>query len=115
LIAAVSAPGRPSASRYSGGEVAGAQSRFGQPRQLEEEHVPASLELVGVPEVFEERQRVGRVEDGEPLELVGVAHGEGPGDAAAPVVPDHRRRPLLSELLDAARDVAPEAAHAICF
>src|SRR5919202_4799882 len=42
--------------------VASAQGSFGQPGQLEKEHVPASSELVWFSEVFEEGDRMRRIQ-----------------------------------------------------
>jgi hypothetical protein len=50
---------------------------------------------------------MGRVEDGELVDHLGVVHGNGPGDGAAPVVTDQPRG-LLTELSDQAADVVGE-------
>jgi hypothetical protein len=50
---------------------------------------------------------MGRVEDGEPVDHLGVIHCDGPGDASAPVVTDHQRG-LGTELSDEGADVGGE-------
>jgi hypothetical protein len=59
--------------------------------------------------VSHERQPLGvrQVQDDKAVGLVGVRHGEGPGDEAAPVVPDDDGLVLL-EVLYHRRDVADE-------
>src|SRR3954468_18149891 len=50
---------------------------------------------------------MGRVEDGEPVDHLGVVHRNRPGDRSAPVVTDQPRG-LLTELSDEAADVVGE-------
>ena len=50
---------------------------------------------------------MGRVEDGEPLDHLGVVHCDGPGDASAPVVANQQRG-LGTELFDETADVVSE-------
>ena len=55
---------------------------------------------------------MGRVEDGEPVDHLGVVHRDGPGDASAPVVTDQQRG-LGTELSDEAADVVGEQVDAV--
>jgi hypothetical protein len=50
---------------------------------------------------------MSRVEDGEPLDHLGMVHCDGPGDASAPVVTDQQRR-LGTEFPNEAADVGGE-------
>src|SRR5436190_15181804 len=50
---------------------------------------------------------MGRVEDGESVDHLGVVHRGGPGDASAPVVTDQQRG-LGTEFSDEAADVGGE-------
>jgi hypothetical protein len=65
------------------------EETLGEPGELEEEDVPGAAELLGVGEEGAAvGGRVGGVEDPQPLDEVGVAEGQVPGDDAAPVVAD---------------------------
>ena len=55
---------------------------------------------------------MGRVEDGESVDHLGVVHRHGPGDASAPVVTDQQRR-LGTALFDEAADVGGEQVDAV--
>src|SRR5204863_58170 len=77
----------------------GAKDGLRQPRQLEEEHVPAARELTAVrPQVLREDRRVRTVEHDEPPRRLRVVHREGPRDGTPPVVSDDRRFPLAEGL-----------------
>jgi hypothetical protein len=73
-------------------EVPGRDQPFGQPRGLEGEDVPAAAQLSGAAQALEEADRMGRVEDHQPLDALGVVHGQQPGQPAAPVVAGDRGR-----------------------
>jgi hypothetical protein len=73
-------------------EVPGRQEPLGQPRGLEGEDVPAPAQLAGAAQALEEADGVGRVEHHQPLDALGVVHGQQPGQPAAPVVPGDRGR-----------------------
>ena len=59
-----------------------------------------------------EPPRMGRVEDGESVDHLGVVHRDRPGDASAPVVTDQQRR-LRTEFSDQAADVGGEQVDAV--
>ena len=50
---------------------------------------------------------MGRIEDGESIDHLGVVHRHGPGDASTPVVTDQPRG-LGTEFSDEAADVGSE-------
>src|SRR5271167_1639243 len=77
---------------------------FGQVGEVEEEEVPGLAELAGVVQSLRELPRVGRVEDGQPVDYLGMVHRGGPGNAAAPVVADQQRG-LGAAFVDEAADV----------
>ena len=56
--------------------------------------------------------RMGRVEDGESVDHLGVIHRDGPGDASAPVVTDQQRG-LGTAFFDEAADVGGEQVDAV--
>ena len=93
-------PNRGAADRAADGPaVPGAKDGLRQPRQLEEEHVPAARELTAVrPQVLREDRRVRTVEHDEPPRRLRVVHREGPRDGTPPVVSDDRRFPLAEGL-----------------
>jgi hypothetical protein len=87
-------PGRLAAQGSAQGlEVPGRQEPLGQPGKLEGEHVPAAAQLAGVAQAREEADGMGRVEDHQSLDALGVVHGQQPGQGAAPVVAGDRGRP----------------------
>ena len=55
---------------------------------------------------------MGRVEDGESVDDLGMIHRDGPGDGSAPVVTDHHRG-LGAELSDETADVGGEQVDAV--
>jgi len=55
---------------------------------------------------------MGRVEDREAVDRLGVIHRDGPGDAAAPVVTGQQRG-LGAAFLDQAPDVVGEQVHPV--
>src|SRR5678815_6125496 len=55
---------------------------------------------------------MGRVENGESVDHLGVVHRDGPGDASAPVVTDQQGRPG-TEFADEAPDVVGEQVDAV--
>ena len=56
--------------------------------------------------------RMGRVEDGEPVDHLGVVHRDCPGDASAPVVTDQERG-LRAELSDETVNVVGQQVDAV--
>src|SRR5260370_17161256 len=78
----------------------------------EEEEVQSLRQVPGVVESLREPPRMCRVEDGEPVDHLGVVHRNGPGDRPAPVVTDQERR-LLTELSDEAPDSVGEQVAAV--
>ena len=62
----------------------GVHDGFGQVGEVEEEEVPGLAELARVVQSLRELPRVGRVEDGQPVHDLGVAHRDGPGDGCRP-------------------------------
>src|SRR6185369_5524206 len=69
--------------------------------------VPRLPQLARVVQSLGESPRMRRVEDGEPVDHLGVVHRDCPGDASAPVVTDQERG-LGTELSDQAADVVRE-------
>src|SRR3954449_13385444 len=92
--------------------VSGVHHVLGQSRYRKEEEVPGLPELVRVAQSLLEPPRMGRVEDGESVDHLGVVHRGGPGDASAPVVTDQQRG-LGTELSDEAADVVGEQIDAV--
>ena len=86
--------------------VIGADGAFGQPGQLEEEHVPGLGDLAARPaQGLEHPAGMGDVEDGQALHHIGVGHRQQPGDCRPPVVSGHARLrspPLGDQLADVA-------------
>ena len=81
---------------------------LGEPRGREEEEVPGLPELARVLEPLRQLAWMSRVEDGEPVDYLGVVHRGRPGDGAAPVVTDQARRlfpssPMKSRMSAASR------------
>ena len=85
---------------------------LGQPRKLEVEEVPGPPQLAGVPQPLVELARMGRIEDGEPVDDLGMVHRERPGGGSAPVVADHQRG-LGTALLDETADVIGQVGGAV--
>ena len=92
--------------------VVGVHHVLRQIRYREEEEVPGLPQLARVVQSLREPPRMGRVEDGEPVDHLGVVHRNGPGDGSAPVVTDQERL-LLTELSDEATDVVGEQVDAV--
>ena len=63
-------------------------------------------------QAFLELARMGRVEDGEPVDHLGVIHRDGPGDASPPVVTDQQRG-LGTAFSDEAADIGGEQVDAV--
>ena len=80
---------------------------LGQSRYRKEEEVPGLPELARVVQSLPEPPRMGRVEDGESVDHLGVVHRGGPGDGSAPIVTDQHRR-LSTEFSDEVADVGGE-------
>jgi hypothetical protein len=76
-------------------------------RYRKEEEVPGLPELVRVVQSLRESPRMGRVEDGESVDHLGVVHRGRPGDGSAPVVTDQHRG-LGTEFSDETADVGGE-------
>jgi hypothetical protein len=87
--------------------VSGVHHVLGQSRYRKEEEVPGLPELVRVVQALRQPPRMGRVENGESVDHLGVVHRRGPGDASAPVVTDQQRG-LGTELFDETADVGGE-------
>src|SRR3989441_12348964 len=87
--------------------VSGVHHLLGQSRYRKEEEVPGLPELVRVAQSLLEPPRMGRVEDGESVDHLGVIHRGGPGDASAPVVTDQQRG-LGTEFSDESADIGGE-------
>ena len=87
---------------------------LGQSRYRKEEEVPGLPELARVVQSLLEPPRMGRVEDGESVDHLGVVHRGGPGDASAPVVTDQQRG-LGTEFSDEAADVGGEQVDGVGF
>ena len=64
--------------------VPAARTALGQPRELEVEEVPGPQELTRVAQSFVQLARMGRVQDGEAVDDLGVVHRQGPRDAFRP-------------------------------
>src|SRR6185312_8140526 len=92
--------------------VPGGHHVLGQSRYREEEEVPRLPELARVVQSLREPPRMGRVENGESVDHLGVVHRDGPGDASAPVMTDQERL-LGTELSDQASDVGGEQVDAV--
>src|SRR6185436_18352505 len=80
---------------------------LGQSRCRKEEEVPRLPELARVVQSLLESPRMGRVEDGESVDHLGVIHRGSPGDGSAPVVTDQLRG-LGTEFSDETADVGGE-------
>src|SRR4029453_1751818 len=80
---------------------------LGESGYREEEEVPGLRELTRVVQSLRKPPRMGRVEDGEAVDHLGVVHRHGPGDASPPVVTDEQRG-LRTEFLDEAANVGGE-------
>src|SRR5262245_34410806 len=87
--------------------VSGGHDVLGQSRYRKEKEVPGLPELVRVVQSLLEPPRMGRVEDGESVDHLGVVHRGGPRDGSAPVVTDHPRG-VSTEFSDKAADVGGE-------
>src|SRR3954451_23924231 len=87
--------------------VSGVHHVLGQSRYRKEEEVPGLPELARVVQSLLEPPGMGRVEDDESVDHLGVVHRGGPGDASAPVMTDQQRR-LGTEFSDEAANIGGE-------
>ena len=87
--------------------VSGVHHVLGQSRYRKKEEVPGFPQLARVVKSLRKPTRMGRVEDGESIDYLGVIHRGGPGDAPAPVV-TNQMRGLGAALYDQAADVGGE-------
>ena len=92
--------------------VVGLRVVLGQIRELEVEEVPGPSQLAGVAQPLVELARMGRVEDGQPVDDLGMVHRERPGGGSTPVVADHERG-LGAALLDEPADVGGQLVGAV--
>src|SRR3954470_23265540 len=87
--------------------VPGLYDLLGQSRDREEEEVPGLAELARVVQPLRKPPRMGRVEDGQPLDDLGMVHRDSPCNGAAPVMTDQQCG-LGAELCDQAANVGGE-------
>src|ERR1051326_1650352 len=92
LAGETSGTARSPADKVKGGAaLIASQKRFRQPRQLKEKHVPESRQLCGTAQLAAKAGKMRQVEDHQPVNELGLLHGENPGKGSAPVVRDQKR------------------------
>ena len=89
-------------------EIESGECGFGDPRELEEKHVPTAAKLPSVClQVAAHDARVRDVEDGELGDALRMEESDAPRDSGAPIVAGEED-PLLSELVSDREDVGSE-------
>jgi hypothetical protein len=87
---AVKAPGRVGwrrRARRSAWKSRAAMSRSGSQGNWKASMYQLRRSCRGLAQALEEADRMGRIQDHQPLDALGVLHGQQPGQRAAPVVP----------------------------